>query len=138
MGLKTILRKPKKEKAPSSDVKKLKLLVTVINKNKAEFYLDFISGFDCNLQTSVPAKGTAASETLRLLGLEDTDKTVIFSVIKEEKAEEVLQGLEDKFHALRGGKGIAFTVPLTSVIGVAIYQFLSDNRSIVKEENKHE
>ena len=74
MGLKTILRKPKKEKAPSSDVKKLKLLITVINKNKTEFYLDFLGGFDCNFQMSVPAKGTAATETLRLLGLEDTDK----------------------------------------------------------------
>jgi hypothetical protein len=138
MGLKTILRKPKKEKAPSSDVKKLKLLITVINKNKTEFYLDFLGGFDCNFQMSVPAKGTAATETLRLLGLEDTDKSVIFSVIKEENAETVLQGLDDKFHSLRGGKGIAFTTPLTSVIGVAIYRFLSDNRTPVKEENKNE
>ena len=42
--------------------------------------------------------------------------------------EEAMQGLEEKFHTLRGGKGIAFTVPLTGVIGVAIYRFLSNNR----------
>ena len=36
--------------------------------------------------------------------------------------------LEDKFHSVRGGKGICFAVPLSSVIGVNLYQFLSDNR----------
>ena len=35
--------------------------------------------------------------------------------------------VESQFN-LRGGKGIAFTVPLTGVIGVAIYRFLSNNR----------
>ncbi len=129
MGLRNILRKPKKEKTVSSDFKKLKLLVTVINRNKTEFFIDLIGSFDVNLQTSVSAQGTAKSETLSLLGLEESDKSVIFSVIREDKAEEILRAVDERFHKLRGGKGIAFTIPLTSVIGVAIYRFLSDNRS---------
>ena len=36
--------------------------------------------------------------------------------------------LEDKFSTVRNGKGICFAVPLASVIGVNLYQFLSDNR----------
>ena len=124
----------KKEKTAFTDVKKLKLLITVVNRNKTEFFIDFISGFEVNFQTSLPAQGTAKSETLHLLGLEDSDKSVILSVIREDKSEEILQGLEDKFHSLRGGKGIAFTTPLTSVIGTAVYRFLSDNRAVVKEE----
>jgi hypothetical protein len=40
----------------------------------------------------------------------------------------VLNCLEDKFRTIRNGKGIAFAVPLSSVIGVNLYQFLSDNR----------
>ena len=66
-----------------------------------------------------------------MLGLEDSDKSVIFSVIAEDKVTDILHGLEDKFHQIRGGKGIAFTVPMSSVIGVAIYRFLSDNRTTV-------
>ena len=135
MALTSKLRKTKKEKPEFADVKKLKLLVTVVNRNKTEFFIDFIGGFEANLQLSVLAQGTAKSETLHLLGLEDSDKSVIFSVIREDKAEEILHALEDKFHSLRGGKGIAFTTPLTSVIGVAIYRFLSNNKS-VKEEVK--
>ena len=132
MGLTNILKKTKKEKREkeiSSDFKKLKLLVTVVNRNKTEFFIDLISGLDVNFQTSVPAQGTARSDMLHLLGLEDSDKSVIFSVIKEESAEKAMHTLEDKFHSVRGGKGIAFTIPLTSVIGVAIYRFLSDNRT---------
>ena len=135
MDLTNKLRKPKKEKNVASDVKKLKLLITVVNRSKTEFFMDFLGGFEVNFQLSTPAQGTAKSETLHLLGLEDSDKSVIFSVVREDKAEEILHALEDKFHSLRGGKGIAFTTPLTSVIGVTVYRFLSNNKSI-KEETK--
>ncbi len=128
MGLRKILRIPKKEKTPPSDFKKLKLLVTVVNRGKTEFFIDLIASFGVNLQTSVNAKGTARSETLSLLGLEESDKSVIFSVIPEDKAEDIMRTIDERFQKLRGGKGIAFTIPLSSVIGVAIYRFLSDNR----------
>ena len=111
-----------------TDLKKLKLLVTVVNRKKTEFYLDYLTGFEVNFQTAVAAQGTAKSDTLYLLGLADSDKSVIFSILREDRAEEAMQGLEEKFHTLRGGKGIAYTVPLTGVIGVAIYRFLSNNR----------
>ncbi len=129
MGLFKKKQQPKKEKTPSSDFKKLKLLITVINRNKTEFFMDFIGEYDVNLQTSVSAQGTAKSETLSLLGLEDSDKSVIFSVIREDRADKILGAIDERFQKLRGGKGIAFTVPLSSVIGVAMYRFLSDNRS---------
>ena len=112
----------------NNDLKKLKLLVTVVNRNKTEFYMDYLTEFDVNFQTSVSAQGTAKSETLYMLGLEDSDKSVIFSVLREDRAEDAMQGLEEKFHALRNGKGIAFTIPMSSVIGVSLYRFLSDSR----------
>ena len=119
---------PKKNEPDTTNIRKLKLLITVVNRNKAEFYMDFLTSFDVNLQTAVAAQGTATSETLYMLGLEDSDKSVIFSVIREDMETEILQGLDDKFSSLKKGKGIAFTVPMTSVIGVAIYRFLSNNR----------
>ena len=64
---------------------------------------------------------------MELLGLEP-QKAVILSVIREDLVEDVMRTLEDKFKTIRNGKGIAFAVPLSSVIGVNMYQFLSDNR----------
>ena len=105
--------------------RKLKLLVTVVNREKAEFYMDFIQSFEVNLQTAMAAHGTASQETLRLLGLGESNKTVIFSIIREDMCDKALSALEQKFKTIKNGKGIAFTVPMSGTIGVAIYQFLS-------------
>ena len=106
-----------------SAIAKLKLLVTVVDRPKAEFYLDVLSQFDVNFQLVTGGKGTASSELVELLGL-NTQK----SVIREDRAEKILNCLEDKFRTIRGGKGVAFAVPLSSVIGVRSYQFLGNNR----------
>ncbi len=106
--------------------RKLMLLVTIVNRNKGEFYLDFLQSFEVNFQTAMAARGTAGAEAMSRLGLPDSDKVVIFSVIREDMATRAMEGLEEKFKTIRGGKGIAFTVPMTGTIGVAIYQFLSN------------
>ena len=110
-----------------SAIKKLKLLFTVVDRPKGEFYLDVISQFGVNCQMAMGGLGTAASELVELLGLEP-HKVVILSVIREDMVDPVMNCLEDKFCTIRNGKGIAFAIPLSSVIGVNLYQFLSDNR----------
>ena len=96
-----------------SAIKKLKLLFTIVDRPKGEFYLDVISQFQVNCQLAMPGLGTAGSELTSLLGLEP---------------HKIRSGLAEKFHTIRGGKGVAFAVPFSSVIGVNLYQFLSDNR----------
>ena len=110
-----------------SAIKKLKLLFTVVDRPKGEFYLDVISQFDVNCQLAMPGLGTAHSELVELLGLEP-HKAVILSVVREDMVDTIMNTLEDKFATIRNGKGIAFAVPLSSVIGVNMYRFLSDNR----------
>ena len=110
-----------------SAIKKLKLLITVVDRQKGEFYLDVISQFDVNCQLALGGLGTATSDLVELLGLEP-HKAVILSVVREDMVDPVMNCLEDKFETIRNGKGIAFAVPLSSVIGVNLYRFLSDNR----------
>ena len=114
-------------KFDASDIKKLKLLFTVVDRRKGEFYLDVLGQFDVNFQLALGGLGTANSELLELLGLEP-HKVVILSVVREDLVDEIMNCLEDKFATVRNGKGICFAVPLASVIGVNLYQFLSDNR----------
>ena len=111
----------------NSAIKKLKLLFTVVDRPKGEFYLDVLSQFDVNFQMALGGLGTATSELVELLGLEP-HKAVILSVVREDMVETVMNTLEDKFATIRNGKGISFAVPLSSVIGVNLYRFLSDNR----------
>ena len=108
-------------------IQKLKLLFTVVERPKAEFYLDVLSQFDVNYQIVTGGIGTAQTHMIDLLGL-NPHKAVILSVVREDKVDTIMQCLEQKFTTIRNGKGIAFAVPLSSVIGVNLYQFLSNNR----------
>ncbi len=122
----TTKKAPAGAKGNSLAPKKLMLLFTIVNRSKADFYIDLLQGFEVNMQLSMSAYGTASTKMLQLLGLASSEKTVIVSVIKRERAAEALAAIEEKFKTVRGGKGIAYTVPMTSAIGVAIYQFLSN------------
>lgn len=110
-----------------SAIKKLKLVFTVVDRPKGEFYLDVISQFEVNCQMVVSGTGTASSEIIELLGL-NNHKAVILSVAREDMVPKIMNTLEEKFATVRNGKGIAFAVPLSSVIGVNLYRFLSNNR----------
>lgn len=108
---------------------KLQLLFTIVNRNKTEFYVDLLQNFDINMQMILSANGTADTRIQSLLGLTDSEKTVIISVVRRDKSKLALEALEEKFKTVKGGKGIAYTVPMSSTIGVAIYQFLSNTNN---------
>lgn len=131
--------KQQKAKAPEPNTvrsNRLKLLMTIVARKKADYYTDLIQSFDVNMQMVVLAEGTANAKILGLLGLLDNEKAVIFGVIQEDRIPDAMSVLEEKFQTIRDGKGIACTIPLTSVIGTLIYRFLSNNRRAVKESSK--
>jgi len=117
----------KNEKPTKLVLKKLKLIITVVDRAKAEFYLDVFSQFEVNFQMATGGKGTATSEIVDMLGL-NIHKAVIMSVVREDMVDEIMKCLEEKFETIRNGKGIAIAVPLSSVIGVNMYRFLSNNK----------
>ena len=110
-----------------SAIKKLKLLITVVDRPKGEFYLDVISQFEVNSQLLVGGLGTANLYLVELLGL-NIHKAVILSVAREDQVGPIMDCLEEKFATIKKGKGISFAVPLSSIIGVNAYQYLSNNR----------
>ena len=114
-------------KIDTSAIKKLKLLFTVVDRPKAEFYQDYISQFEVNCQMLLNGLGTANSDVVEMLGL-NMHKAVILSVVREDLVDRIMNGLEEKFVTIKNGKGVAFAVPLSSVIGVNMYQFLSNNK----------
>lgn len=107
--------------------KRLKILITIVERSKTDFYLDMLEGYEINLQMVSFGRGTAPTEMMQYLGLTQSGKAVIFSVVQEDKIKRILADYEDKYFKTKNGKGIAFTVPISSVIGVMIYQFLSNS-----------
>lgn len=120
----------KEKSAPVKSPDKLKLLITVVNRVKSEYYADLIQSFGANIQCFVSSKGTAQNATLDMLGLSDDRKSTIISVVREDRVEELLESLAERFRTIKDGRGIAFTVPMSSVVGVLAFRFLADKRDI--------
>ena len=116
----------KNEQKPMLSPVKLQLLFTIVAKEKTEFYVDLLQSFDVNIQLILSGQGTANEKIIELMGLANNDKSVIISTIRRNRVKEALDTLEEKFNTVKNGKGIAYTVPMSSTIGVAIYQFLSN------------
>ena len=112
---------------------KLELLLAVVHNDKAAYYSSLIQSHQANLQLTLPAKGTTHL-ILDYLGLTERPKSLIVSVVRADQADRLISLLDDLFKKGKGYKGIAFTVPLSSVIGTLVYGFLSNDKRTVKEE----
>ncbi len=128
----------KKPAADAKSIDRLELLFVIVNRPKAEYYADLLQSFDVNMQVVLLAKGTADAKMLDYFGLSDSEKAVIIGAVREDMISEVMTTLEDKFAAIKNGKGIAYTVPMTGVIGTLIYSFLSNNRLLRKKPDAEE
>lgn len=112
---------------------KLELLLAVVHNDKAAYYSSLIQSHQANLQLTVPANGTSHL-ILNYLGLTEKPKSLVMSVVRADQAASLIDLLDQTFQKGKNYKGIAFTVPMTSVIGTLVYGFLSNDKRTVKEE----
>ncbi len=112
---------------------KLELLLAVVQNDKVAYFSSLIQSHQANLQLTVPAKGTTHL-ILNYLGLTDRPKSLVVSVIRASESAKLIELLDDTFKKGKGYKGIAFTIPMTSVVGTLVYGFLSNDKRTVKKE----
>ena len=130
----TNAERAQRQRADGVAPNKLELLITVVNKKKADFFADLIQSFDCNMQIKILGKGAANTEILEYLGLSGSEKIALFSVIRSDRKVEILEALGEKFKTIKNGKGVAVTTPFSSVIGKLVYGFLSNDERMIKGE----
>jgi len=120
------MAKDNKEKLTST--RKLNLLFTVVRRSKADYFIDLLQEFQVNMQLVLVGNGTTKSA---IFSEEIGSKAIIISVITDVNLPRALKTLDEKFHELRDGKGVAWTVPFDSVMGVTFFNFLSNNKSSI-------
>lgn len=123
------MAKENKKVVNGNDFKSLKVLFTIVNRSKATYYVDLLEQFEINMQMVLYGIGTANSEIRDYLKLNEVEKAVIISIVREDKVKDICNTLSEKFSKIKDGKGIAYTIPVKSIIGVSIYQFLSNNKT---------
>lgn len=97
----------------------------------------------CYEKTGIPAsfcmlaQGTATSEMLDFLGLEVTEKLVTLTVASSDTWIQAKREMEENLQIDVPGTGIAFIMPMSSVGGKKVLQFLTDGQQVEKMEESH-
>jgi len=112
----------------------LYLLVTITSRNLTKKFVNFYEGMDLPVSVITLGNGTASSEVLDYFGLDGSDKSVIFHVVTAEKWKEVKRQLRLKMNIDIPGIGIAFLVPLSSIVGMKTLNYLTAGQEFVKGE----
>lgn len=125
-----IIKKSTKKKEPkieeNPNLKKLSIFITIVNAGHGNAICKVFQRFEVAAQFTQRGRGTASKDILGILGLEETGKDVVFSIIKEENIPEVKPELEAYFKASKANKGIGMAIPMTSIIGATLYKFLTN------------
>ncbi len=79
------------------------------------------------------AEGTASSSLLKYFGLEKVRKYMYFSLIQNDEKEKIFKYLKTKLKLEKAGKGICFTIPLSSATKHIESKF---NKEIVMKKKK--
>lgn len=113
------------DKVKEEQKEKLSIFVTIVPRGQGHpvsklFYLG-----GSNAQFIESGEGTAVKAIRDILGIEDNSKDIIFSIIPNNKIEDMKRELEAFFRASKRNKGIGFSIPMTSLIGMKVYQFLT-------------
>lgn len=110
------------------------MMVTVTNRNRAEKFLSFYREEQLSVMLVTLGAGTAGSEVLDYFGLEASEKAVIFSVVTDDTWKKVKKGLETRLKIDIPGRGIAFSIPLSSIGGRRELMFLTEHQGYEKGE----
>lgn len=110
------------------------MLVTISSRKKISEFVKFYKTHHVETGTISLGRGTASSEVLDCLGMEDEEKGIFFSVITEPTWQKLQKGLRKEMKIDIPGTGIAFTVPLSSIGGKRTLAFFLDGQEFEKEE----
>ena len=113
---------------------KLYMMVTITNRNAKEKFKELYRENGHTVFFGTPGRGTASSAALDYFGLEATEKRVYFSVVTDSMWKRLKRALIIRMQIDIPGKGIVFTVPLSSIGGKKVLQYLCQDQEFEKEE----
>ena len=89
-------------------------LVTITDRRSTDAFLALYAEFGVTVSLRTVGSGTAVQETLSTLGLEKTEKAVLFAMITADTWPRLQKGLRRKLQIDVPGTGIAFIVPASA------------------------
>ena len=124
------------------DDKKVKMLVSIINKADQEKLTETLNRYCTAMHFSGIGHGTARSHHRSYFGIDDVEKRVTFSLVPGNLEHTLLNAIGRELKLYLLGKGIAFTMPLSSISNIVEEPIIStperENRTIKSHVSKKE
>lgn len=113
---------------------KVYLMVTITGRGQGEQFATLNRTENLPVMMVALGKGTASNEILDCLGLEESEKIVLFSMVTGDVWKRVKRGMEHKLGIDVPGMGISFLVPVSSIGGKKALQLMLAGQEFEKEE----
>lgn len=96
---------------------RIKLMVTILDRGRGARAVELFAGAGLRQHYATPGRGTANSDILDYLGLGETEKDVLLTLLPEHAVPPLLAAAGKELELATPGKGILFTMPLSAVSG---------------------
>lgn len=109
-------------------VKPLKCLFVIVNQYQGNYYIDRFEELGVSCTFLSYGKGTATDDLKHILGIGEDKKDIVMCLVKADEINKYLDVCKERFKVSNAAKGIAFAVPVDSMISVFAYKFVSNTR----------
>ena len=107
------------------------VVFAIVNSGYADDVMDIAREQGVRGGTILNARGVVKEEAAAFFGITlHQDKEILMMVVEKSIRDNVLNAIYKQMGMDKKARGIAFAIPLSSVIGVNLYRFLSDRREV--------
>jgi len=130
-NVKTVQKPAFRPYEEENQLRPLKLFIMTIKTNQTNAIQKILDEYETSLTLFMSGEGVSFNSKFEMYNA--SKKSVLFAVVRDDKAEALKRRLDERFNVSKASSGVAIVVSLTSVVGVTIYKFLSNTRKVTKE-----
>ena len=115
-----------------------KLRIIIVNRYQGDYFINEFAKREVGASFLVYGTGTATKEIYDILGIGETKKDIVLSLVKESDIPELKKLIETRFSVSKKAKGIAFFIDIDSIAGILIYKYLTNTKENLKRKLNNE
>lgn len=119
------------------ELRPLKLFIISVPYGQATPIQKILNEYETSISLFMSGEGCRFKSRFEMMNT--NKKSILFAVVREDKAEVLKRRLEERINISKASQGYAIILNITSVAGVTIYKFLSNTRKVTKvsKNGKH-
>ena len=113
--------------------KRIKMLITVVDRGKSEKLIEELRWLGVTFNMASVGYHATGMDLTDYLGLTENEYDIVFSIIPEDRAKDIISMVEYKFNLDEPDNGYAIAIPISGVSGPLALSYIS---GVTEEEMK--